>query len=108
MLYIAMLSPAFISLLVLYRRDFLKEIKKIKVVMIYFLLLAVNALLAASTVCAIVGGDVRADSFVSMSFFVKYLAVAMVYAIVVPAIYVIIKEYVHISLVIEKHENEEK
>lgn len=108
MVYIATLCPAVISLVVLYGKNISDKLKCVTIIPTYLINVVINVLVSSATVCALIGGDVRTDSFVSLSFFVKYVAIAVVLAVVIPAVYLVIKKYINVSISIEEYEAKEK
>lgn len=105
--YIAILCPAVISVAVLHIRMKLRLLH-IKTLVEYIVFLLINVFLSALCVCTLLGSDVRIDSFVSLSFFVKYVAIAVTLAVVVPYVYLVARTYIKIQLVIEEYEEDKE
>lgn len=104
MFFIAVLFPAVISVYIIHLRNSELKYKSIKTLFEYAICILINVLLASLVVCVLLGGDVRADSFQSVRFFVKYTGIAVVLAVIVPYIWEVIKTYIRVELVIEEYE----
>ena len=52
------------------------------------------------------GTDVRIDAFMSFTFFIKYVAIATILAVLIPYVYLIARTYIKIQLVIEDYEED--
>ena len=103
---IAILCPAVISVAILHIR--IRELKlfHIRTLVEYVVFLLVNVFFSTLLVCILLGTDVRIDSFMSFSFFIKYVAIATIFAVLIPYIYLIARTYIKIQLVIEDYEED--
>ena len=103
---IAILCPAVISVAILHIR--IRELKlfHVKTLVEYIVFLLVNVFFSTLLVCILLGTDVRIDSFMSFSFFIKYVAIATTFAVLIPYIYLIARTYIKIQLVIEDYEED--
>ena len=103
---IAILCPAVISVAILHIR--IRELKlfHVKTLVEYVVFLLVNVFFSTLLVCILLGTDVRIDSFMSFSFFIKYVAIATIFAVLIPYIYLIARTYIKIQLVIEDYEED--
>ena len=103
---IAILCPAVISVAILHIR--IRELKlfHVKTLVEYVVFLLVNVFFSTLLVCILLGTDVRIDSFMSFSFFIKYVAIATTFAVLIPYIYLIARTYIKIQLVIEDYEED--
>ena len=103
---IAILCPAVISVAILHIR--IRELKlfHVRTLVEYVVFLLVNVFFSTLLVCILLGTDVRIDSFMSFSFFIKYVAIATIFAVLIPYIYLIAKTYIKIQLVIEDYEED--
>ena len=103
---IAILCPAVISVAILHIR--IRELKlfHVRTLVEYVLFLLVNVFFSTLLVCILLGTDVRIDSFMSFSFFIKYVAIATIFAVLIPYIYLIARTYIKIQLVIEDYEED--
>ena len=104
--FIAILCPAAISVAIIHHRNKQLKFASAKTLIEYMVCLLINVLLTFILVCTLNGTDVRVDSFVSMTFFIKYVAVAVVLAVVVPYIWLILSTYIRVDLVIEDYEED--
>lgn len=103
---IAILCPAVISVAILHIR--IRELKlfHVKTLVEYIVFLLVNVFFSTLLVCILLGTDVRIDSFMSFSFFIKYVAIATTFAVLIPYVYLIARTYIKIQLVIEDYEED--
>ena len=103
---IAILCPAVISVAILHIR--IRELKlfHVKTLVEYVVFLLVNVFLSTLLICILLGTDVRIDSFMSFTFFIKYVAIATTFAVLIPYIYLIARTYIKIQLVIEDYEED--
>ena len=103
---IAILCPAVISVAILHIR--IRELKlfHVKTLVEYVVFLLVNVFFSTLLVCILLGTDVRIDSFMSFSFFIKYVAIATTFAVLIPYVYLIARTYIKIQLVIEDYEED--
>ena len=103
---IAILCPAVISVAILHIR--IRELKlfHVRTLVEYVVFLLVNVFFSTLLVCILLGTDVRIDSFMSFSFFIKYVAIATIFAVLIPYIYLIARTYIKIQLVIEDYEED--
>ena len=103
---IAILCPAVISVAILHIR--IRELKlfHVKTLAEYVVFLLVNVFLSTLLVCILLGTDVRIDSFISFTFFIKYVAIATILAVLIPYVYLIARTYIKIQLVIEDYEED--
>ena len=103
---IAILCPAVISVAILHIR--IRELKlfHVKTLVEYVVFLLVNVFLSTLLVCILLGSDVRIDSFISFTFFIKYVAIATILAVLIPYVYLIARTYIKIQLVIEDYEED--
>ena len=103
---IAILCPAVISVAILHIK--IRELKlfHVKTLVEYVVFLLVNVFFSTLLVCILLGTDVRIDSFMSFSFFIKYVAIATIFAVLIPYIYLIARTYIKIQLVIEDYEED--
>lgn len=103
---IAILCPAVISVAILHIR--IRELKlfHVKTLVEYVVFLLVNVFFSTLLVCILLGTDVRIDSFMSFSFFIKYVAIATILAVLIPYVYLIARTYIKIQLVIEDYEED--
>ena len=103
---IAILCPAVISVAILHIR--IRELKlfHVRTLVEYVVFLLVNVFFSTLLVCILLGTDVRIDSFMSFSFFIKYVAIATSFAVLIPYIYLIARTYIKIQLVIEDYEED--
>lgn len=106
--YIAILCPAVISVAILHIRMRELRLLHIKTLVEYIVFLLINVFLSALCVCTLLGSDVRIDSFVSLSFLVKYVAIAVMLAVIVPYVYLVVRTYIKIQLVIEEYEEDKE
>ena len=104
--FIAILCPAVISVAILHIR--IRELKlfHVKTLVEYVVFLLVNVFLSTLLVCILLGTDVRIDSFMSFTFFIKYVAIATILAVLIPYVYLIARTYIKIQLVIEDYEED--
>ena len=103
---IAILCPAVISVAILHIRIRELRLFHVKTLAEYVVFLLVNVFLSTLLVCILLGTDVRIDSFMSFSFFIKYVAIATIFAVLIPYIYLIARTYIKIQLVIEDYEED--
>ena len=103
---IAILCPAVISVAILHIR--IRELKlfHIRTLVEYVVFLLVNVFFSTLLVCILLGTDVRIDSFMSFTFFIKYVAIATTFAVLIPYVYLIARTYIKIQLVIEDYEED--
>ena len=103
---IAILCPAVISVAILHIR--IRELKlfHVKTLVEYVVCLLVNVFFSTLLVCILLGTDVRIDSFMSFTFFIKYVAIATILAVLIPYVYLIARTYIKIQLVIEDYEED--
>ena len=103
---IAILCPAVISVAILHIR--IRELKlfHVKTLVEYVVCLLVNVFFSTLLVCILLGTDVRIDAFMSFTFFIKYVAIATILAVLIPYIYLIARTYIKIQLVIEDYEED--
>ena len=103
---IAILCPAVISVAILHIR--IRELKlfHVKTLVEYVVFLLVNVFLSTLLVCILLGSDVRIDAFMSFTFFIKYVAIATILAVLIPYVYLIARTYIKIQLVIEDYEED--
>ena len=103
---IAILCPAVISVAILHIR--IRELKlfHVKTLVEYVVFLLVNVFFSTLLVCILLGSDVRIDAFMSFTFFIKYLAIATILAVLIPYVYLIARTYIKIQLVIEDYEED--
>ena len=103
---IAILCPAVISVAILHIR--IRELKlfHVKTLVEYVVFLLVNVFFSTLLVCILLGTDVRIDSFMCFSFFIKYVAIATILAVLIPYVYLIARTYIKIQLVIEDYEED--
>ena len=103
---IAILCPAVISVAILHIR--IRELKlfHVRTLVEYVVFLLVNVFFSTLLVCILLGTDVRIDSFMSFTFFIKYVAIATIFAVLIPYIYLIARTYIKIQLVIEDYEED--
>lgn len=103
---IAILCPAVISVAILHIRIRELRLFHVKTLVEYVVCLLVNVFFSTLLVCILLGTDVRIDSFMSFSFFIKYVAIATTFAVLIPYIYLIARTYIKIQLVIEDYEED--
>lgn len=103
---IAILCPAVISVAILHIRIRELRLFHVKTLIEYVVFLLVNVFFSTLLVCILLGTDVRIDSFMSLSFFIKYVAIATTFAVLIPYIYLIARTYIKIQLVIEDYEED--
>ena len=103
---IAILCPAVISVAILHIRIRELRLFHVKTLVEYVVFLLVNVFLSTLLVCILLGSDVRIDSFISFTFFIKYVAIATILAVLVPYVYLIARTYIKIQLVIEDYEED--
>ena len=103
---IAILCPAVISVAILHIR--IRELKlfHVRTLVEYVVFLLVNVFFSTLLVCILLGTDVRIDSFMSFTFFIKYVAMATILAVLIPYVYLIARTYIKIQLVIEDYEED--
>ena len=103
---IAILCPAVISVAILHIR--IRELKlfHIRTLVEYVVCLFVNVFFSTLLVCILLGSDVRIDAFMSFTFFIKYVAIATILAVLIPYVYLIARTYIKIQLVIEDYEED--
>ena len=103
---IAILCPAVISVAILHIR--IRELKlfHVRTLVEYVVFLLVNVFLSTLLVCILLGTDVRIDAFMSFTFFIKYVAIATILAVLIPYVYLIARTYIKIQLVIEDYEED--
>ena len=103
---IAILCPAVISVAILHIR--IRELKlfHVKTLVEYVVFLLVNVFFSTLLVCILLGSDVRIDAFMSFTFFIKYVAIATILAVLIPYVYLIARTYIKIQLVIEDYEED--
>lgn len=103
---IAILCPAVISVAILHIR--IRELKlfHIRTLVEYVVFLLVNVFFSTLLVCILLGSDVRIDAFMSFTFFIKYVAIATILAVLIPYVYLIARTYIKIQLVIEDYEED--
>ena len=103
---IAILCPAVISVAILHIRIRELRLFHVKTLVEYVVFLLVNVFLSTLLVCILLGTDVRIDSFMSFTFFIKYVAIATILAVLIPYVYLIARTYIKIQLVIEDYEED--
>ena len=103
---IAILCPAVISVAILHIRIRELRLFHVKTLVEYVVFLLVNVFFSTLLVCILLGTDVRIDSFMSLSFFIKYVAIATILAVLIPYVYLIARTYIKIQLVIEDYEED--
>ena len=103
---IATLCPAVISVAILHIRSRELRLFHVKTLAEYVVFLLVNVFLSTLLVCILLGTDVRIDSFISFTFFIKYVAIATTFAVLIPYVYLIARTYIKIQLVIEDYEED--
>lgn len=103
---IAILCPAVISVAILHIRIRELRLFHVKTLIEYVVFLLVNVFFSTLLVCILLGTDVRIDSFMSLSFFIKYVAIATTFAVLIPYVYLIARTYIKIQLVIEDYEED--
>ena len=103
---IAILCPAVISVAILHIRIRELRLFHVKTLAEYVVFLLVNVFLSTLLVCILLGTDVRIDSFMSFTFFIKYVAIATILAVLIPYVYLIARTYIKIQLVIEDYEED--
>ena len=103
---IAILCPAVISVAILHIR--IRELKlfHVRTLVEYVVFLLVNVFFSTLLVCILLGSDVRIDAFMSFTFFIKYVAIATILAVLIPYVYLIARTYIKIQLVIEDYEED--
>ena len=103
---IAILCPAVISVAILHIR--IRELKlfHVRTLVEYVVFLLVNVFFSTLLVCILLGTDVRIDAFMSFTFFIKYVAIATILAVLIPYVYLIARTYIKIQLVIEDYEED--
>lgn len=103
---IAILCPAVISVAILHIK--IRELKlfHVKTLVEYVVFLLVNVFFSTLLVCILLGTDVRIDAFMSFTFFIKYVAIATILAVLIPYVYLIARTYIKIQLVIEDYEED--
>ena len=103
---IAILCPAVISVAILHIR--IRELKlfHIRTLVEYVVFLLVNVFFSTLLVCILLGSDVRIDAFMSFTFFIKYVAIATILAVLIPYVYLIARTYIKIQLVREDYEED--
>lgn len=104
--FIAILCPAVISVAILHIRIRELRLFHVKTLVEYVVFLLVNVFLSTLLVCILLGSDVRIDSFISFTFFIKYVAIATILAVLIPYVYLIARTYIKIQLVIEDYEED--
>ena len=104
--FIAILCPAVISVAILHIRIRELRLFHVKTLVEYVVFLLVNVFLSTLLVCILLGTDVRIDSFISFTFFIKYVAIATILAVLIPYVYLIARTYIKIQLVIEDYEED--
>lgn len=104
--FIAILCPAVISVAILHIRIRELRLFHVKTLAEYVVFLLVNVFLSTLLVCILLGTDVRIDSFMSFTFFIKYVAIATILAVLIPYVYLIARTYIKIQLVIEDYEED--
>lgn len=104
--FIAILCPAVISVAILHIRIRELRLFHVKTLIEYVVFLLVNVFLSTLLVCILLGTDVRIDSFMSFTFFIKYVAIATILAVLIPYVYLIARTYIKIQLVIEDYEED--
>lgn len=103
---IAILCPAVISVAILHIRIRELRLFHVKTLIEYVVFLLVNVFFSTLLVCILLGTDVRIDSFISFTFFIKYVAIATTFAVLIPYVYLIARTYIKIQLVIEDYEED--
>ena len=104
--FIAILCPAVISVAILHIRIRELRLFHVKTLAEYVVFLLVNVFLSTLLVCILLGSDVRIDAFMSFTFFIKYVAIATILAVLIPYVYLIARTYIKIQLVIEDYEED--
>ena len=104
--FIAILCPAVISVAILHIRIRELRLFHVKTLVEYVVFLLVNVFFSTLLVCILLGSDVRIDSFISFTFFIKYVAIATILAVLIPYVYLIARTYIKIQLVIEDYEED--
>ena len=103
---IAILCPAVISVAILHIRIRGLRLFHVKTLVEYVVCLLVNVFFSTLLVCILLGTDVRIDAFMSFTFFIKYVAIATILAVLIPYVYLIARTYIKIRLVIEDYEED--
>ena len=103
---IAILCPAVISVAILHIRIRGLRLFHVKTLVEYVVCLLVNVFFSTLLVCILLGTDVRIDAFMSFTFFIKYVAIATILAVLIPYVYLIARTYIKIQLVIEDYEED--
>lgn len=103
---IAILCPAVISVAILHIRIRELRLFHVKTLVEYVVCLFVNVFFSTLLVCILLGSDVRIDAFMSFTFFIKYVAIATILAVLIPYVYLIARTYIKIQLVIEDYEED--
>lgn len=103
---IAILCPAVISVAILHIRIRELRLFHVKTLVEYVVCLLVNVFFSTLLVCILLGTDVRIDAFMSFTFFIKYVAIATILAVLIPYVYLIARTYIKIQLVIEDYEED--
>ena len=103
---IAILCPAVISVAILHIRIRELRLFHVKTLVEYVVCLLVNVFFSTLLVCILLGSDVRIDAFMSFTFFIKYVAIATILAVLIPYVYLIARTYIKIQLVIEDYEED--
>lgn len=103
---IAILCPAVISVAILHIRIRELRLFHVKTLVEYVVCLFVNVFFSTLLVCILLGSDVRIEAFMSFTFFIKYVAIATILAVLIPYVYLIARTYIKIQLVIEDYEED--
>ena len=104
--FIAILCPAVISVAILHIRIRELRLFHVKTLVEYVVCLLVNVFFSTLLVCILLGSDVRIEAFMSFTFFIKYVAIATILAVLIPYVYLIARTYIKIQLVIEDYEED--
>lgn len=101
--YIALFSPAIISLGIEYKKNNGENWNWFEYLYKYALFLICNVLLTESLISYILKmGSVTNDAFGSFPFFTKYLLIATVFAIILPYLCKIVRENISVSFEIHR------
>jgi len=107
MVALAIGGPAFISLMIRYMQK--KTIDPGKMIVEYGVYTLVITLLTQIVVTYVLGvSDVVQDAFYSFPFFIKYVIIASVIAVVLPLGQAILKKYIAVSVEVGVYDEEGK
>lgn len=103
MIYLAFLFPAVISVKIWLKRK--GKDKKNPLVLEYMGWVLLNVFLSISTIVFVLGlSSADSSAFESFSFFIKYLVIAIIYAVILPFILEIISKWIGVEIIIESDE----